>query len=110
MAKLGEIVLANGYPVTPIPVGGKWPGIVNWQNIHPTPAMVRNWVGNGHAHAGVGIISATVPAVDLDILESDLARHMQQWVIRHIGYAPVRIGQYPKRLLAFKSDDPFSKV
>jgi hypothetical protein len=110
LANFGERILAQGYPVIPIAPGHKYPGFDDWQNTKPTPAMIRKWVGNGHAHAGVGIIAATVPAVDLDILEGDLARHMQRWTLRNVGYAPIRIGQYPKRLLAFKSDAPFSKI
>lgn len=110
LAELGEKILAHGYNVIPIKPGEKRPGFDNWQKTQATPQLIRKWVGNGHAHAGVGIISATVPAVDLDIQDPEFARYMERWVLRNVGYAPVRIGHYPKRLLAFKSDDPFSKV
>src|SRR3954469_11800067 len=98
LAELGEQILANGYPIIPIPPGGKRPGFDNWQSCHATPTMVRHWVGNGFANAGVGIISATVSAIDLDIMNSDLARYMQRWIYRRIARAPLRFGMYPKRL------------
>lgn len=111
LAELGETILANGYPVIPIPPGGKRPGFDGWQHTKPTPALVQKWVRNGFADAGVGIISATVPAIDLDIMDGDLARHMQVWIARHVARgAPLRFGLYPKRLMMFRCEDPFRKA
>jgi hypothetical protein len=110
LADLGQTILANGYNIIPIPPGGKRPGFENWQNTHATPGLIRQWVGNGFGDAGVGITAATAPAIDLDIMDDDLAGYMQRWIYKHIAKAPLRIGQPPKRLMMFRCDAPFRKV
>jgi hypothetical protein len=110
LAEFGQTVLGNGYPIVPIKPGSKRPPWEHWQDIRSTPAMIRQWVANGQAHSGIGILAATVPGCDLDIRDTDLAREMQKWVLDNIGWAPVRFGEWPKRLLMFRTDAPFRKV
>jgi hypothetical protein len=110
LAELGQMVLGNGYPIVPIEPGSKRPPWDEWQKTAATPALLRKWVANGQAESGIGILAATVPGCDLDIRDIALAREMQQWVQDNIGWAPVRFGEWPKRLLMFRTDAPFRKV
>jgi hypothetical protein len=111
LARFGETVLLNGFPVIPIKPGEKRPANGHdWQRTVATPEMVRGWLGNGHAKAGVGILTRATPAFDLDIMDPVCASHMEAWVRANIGEAPVRYGQRPTRLLCYRTDTPFAKV
>lgn len=110
LARHGERIAQNGYLIVPIVPGTKRPPFEDWQGIRATPATVRAWVGNGQAAAGVGIISATTPAIDIDVRDEAAAAYMQSWCEKHIANTPVRYGQWPKRLLLFRTSKPFRKV
>lgn len=110
LAELGQDVLAHGYPIVPIKQGEKRPPWNGWESLEATPALIRKWVNNGQAESGIGILAATVPGADIDVLDVGVSAHMQRWILQHIGPAPVRFGQWPKRLLMFRTDAPFRKV
>jgi hypothetical protein len=110
LADLGLQVLRNGYNVIPIKPGAKYPVIRGWQKLLTTAADVGYWLGNGHADAGVGITCGKVSFVDCDIPAVDDAKWMEDWIITEIGFAPVRIGNFPKRGFMFRAHTPIRKM
>lgn len=110
LAEHGKTLIENGYAIIPIPVGSKSPGFDGWQNTKATPNLVKQWVENGHRDSGVGILTKNNPAVDLDILDEEVAKMMEDWCLLNIGDAPVRVGKFPKRILVFRTEEPFSKM
>lgn len=110
LALHGKTLLDNGYHVVPIKVGGKAPGFDGWEKSKATSAQLEEWLKHGHRWAGVGIVTKNNPAIDIDVRDADVADAMEAWVREHIGNAPKRIGQAPKRLFLFRTDKPFRKM
>lgn len=113
LAKYGSRLLGNGYRILPIARGTKQPPghLGNWRKVKATPELLDEWLSNGDARSGVGIDARVTPAVDLDILDEAGVEHMLAWIREHITTdAPQRIGQAPKTLLLFRSDDAFPKI
>lgn len=113
LAKYGSRLLGNGYRILPIARGTKQPPgrLGNWRKVKATPELLEDWLSNGDARSGVGIDARVTPAVDLDILDEAGVEHMLAWIREHITTdAPQRIGQAPKTLLLFRSDDAFPKI
>ena len=111
LAKHGRLLIESGYDIVPIGPGTKYPaGIKNWETLEITQARLRRWLENGHEHDGVGIRTAKAPAVDIDVKHARVARELEDWCQAHIGFAPVRVGLAPKRLLAYRADTPFPKL
>jgi hypothetical protein len=101
-------LLAAGF--SPVPVNGKAPLIVGWQDVEATVDMIQGWESN-YAHAtNTGILTRHTAAIDIDVLDPAVADEMQQLAERMIGTSPVRIGQAPKRAMFYRADVPFEKI
>lgn len=109
LARHGAKLIEQGYAVIPIQPGKKAPGFEGWQKSKSTTGQVREWLENGFAHAGVGILTKFTCAVDIDCLDEATAKKFEQWCIDNIGPAPIRIGKPPKRLLLYRTSEPFRK-
>jgi hypothetical protein len=105
---------AFGYE--PIPISR--PGDPTYTDAGKQPAQRQGWQ-NGcsrelwgeFANCGLGILCRATPAVDIDVLDAELAQAIQDLVDQHLGNAPVRIGQAPKRLMPFQlRGEPFKKL
>lgn len=115
-AKLGRSYADNGYHAIPIIPGQKRPGwraggaeypLEKWQTYcatAPTDDELSAWEA---VEAGVGIALGNVVAIDIDILDPDLAHRAEAEILAIVGAdeAPVRVGQYPKRVLIFRTDE-----
>jgi hypothetical protein len=101
-------LLASGY--SPLPVNGKAPPIVSWQNIQATEDVITGWEDKYANATNTGILTRTTPAIDIDVLDPAVADELQQIAERMIGASPVRIGQAPKRALLYRTDLPFDKL
>lgn len=110
LAQYGADLIDAGYDIIPIKRGQKWPPFTGWEKIRADHDKLDEWLAEGYGGYGVGIISANTTGVDIDVYDDELARHMEEWVHDNIGVAPVRIGNAPKRLLMFRTDDPFPKI
>ena len=110
LARFGVRLAEAGYDVVPIKPGQKFPAMDGWQKADASPATVRKWIANGHAHDGVGIRTARTPGVDIDVTDPAIADAMEAWCQATLGFAPVRTGNAPKRLLLYRTDTPFKKV
>jgi hypothetical protein len=108
----GERLVELGYRIVPIPPGGKGPKRKGWPQFRADAAQVRQWYTNGSAHDGVGIIAATTPAVDVDILDETVAGLMADQIdlIFEGQSLLMRTGRAPKFLIPFRSDNPFRKM
>ena len=101
-------LLAAGY--SPIPVNGKAPPIAGWQDIEATTALINSWAGKFSNATNTGILTRTIPAIDIDVLDAIVADELQEIAERIIGTSAVRIGQAPKRAMLFRADEPFEKI
>ena len=101
-------LLASGY--SPLPVNGKAPPITGWQDIQATADAINDWEDK-HANAtNTGILTRITPAIDIDVLDPDVADELQKLAEHIVGISPVRIGQAPKRALLYRTDTPFDKL
>lgn len=110
LARHGATLIANGYKILPIRKGSKAPPMDDWQKIKSTPKLLDHWLSTSYTRSGVGLLTNDTPAVDLDILDRGIALKMQAFVEENFGFAPIRVGHDPKRLLVFRCDDPFAKI
>ena len=103
---------AAGY--APIPVAGKNPGFRNWQTLHDSnPDEIALWSAVYPYNTNTGILCRTTPAIDIDILNLDAARAVEDLAREHFedgGYFLVRTGKAPKRAILLRTDEPFSKI
>ncbi len=101
-------LLSAGY--SPIPVNGKVPPSAGWQDIEATKALIDGWADKYADATNTGILTRTIPAVDIDVLDDRVADELQAIAERMIGATAVRTGQAPKRAMLFRVDEPFDKI
>jgi hypothetical protein len=114
---LADRLVDLGYSPIPIrPPGprkgdGKAPAINAWQTYcrrQPTDDELATWSQRYPAH-GVGIACGPVVGIDIDILDDELAHGIEQLARRRFGDSTLlRIGRWPKRLLAYRAAEPFA--
>lgn len=107
----GAQLAALGYRIVPLPPGSKGPRRPGWQKLEATAELVARWTANGSADDGVGILAAHTPAIDVDVLDPEVAAHMQAALETIFGpLAHIRVGRAPKFLIPFRCDEPFRKL
>jgi hypothetical protein len=108
----GERLVDLGYTVLPIKPGSKRPDIKDWPRHVTTGADVVKWYSNGRAQHGVGINARNTPAIDVDVLDPEVAQAMSDAIDQIFpGVALMtRTGLAPKFLIPFRSDEPFRKL
>lgn len=108
----GERLVELGYRIVPLPPGSKGPNRKGWPKFDLQAPTIRQWATNGSAHDGVGILAATTPAIDVDILDAEVAQQMSDEIDRiFTGQSLMaRTGRAPKFLIPFRSDEPFRKL
>ncbi len=106
----GAHLIDLGYPIVPIKPGEKHPGFKGWSTIKATHAHHKRWVSNGFAEGGVGVLSCHYPAGDLDVKDPEVVAQLVAWCDAHIGPTVQRVGEAPKTLLAFRTDEPFAVI
>lgn len=108
-AEAAERLLDNGYAPLPIRPGTKAPIPSQWNSLAVDAAQVGCW-SRKFPNAGVGLRTGSLVAVDLDILDPDLAHEAAGLVERRFGSTLVRIGRWPKRTHLFRTEHPFAKL
>jgi hypothetical protein len=106
-----KALLCAGY--VPIPVNGKTPIIPEWQKQQPTIGDVDKWPQQYPNAFNTGILTRTTPAVDIDVYDPKVVEELRNllWgLVRDDGRAMVRIGQPPKCVILFQTDQPFAKL
>lgn len=109
LARHGDRLIEQGYSIIPIQQGKKSPGFDGWQKTKATRGQVKDWLDGGFRNAGVGILTKFTCAIDIDCLNDDAALKFEAWCHAEIGPAPVRVGRAPKRLLLYRTVEPFRK-
>ena len=84
-------------------------GISTYTDPGKQPAQRKGWSQGcpreqwgKFAHCGLGILTKRTPALDIDVLDADLAQAIQGLADKVLGDAPIRIGRAPKRLLPYQ--------
>src|SRR5262245_17489173 len=113
---------AAGY--CPLPLYGKTPpvhgknnsrrGFDGWQKLNGvTRELINMWKLTWPDAVNTGVLTRSLPTLDLDILNGEAARACEAFVReRHeeAGYILVRIGNPPKRAIPFRTEEPFDKI
>ena len=121
LAQHGATLVANGFPIIPIKPGdkapGKWDGIAGgwvdlwgWQQFcerMPTDIELSAW--ETWPDAGAGIPCGAVVGIDIDVLDDALSQQLGEFTRQQLGDTPlIRFGQRPKRLMVYRSVEPFA--
>ncbi len=122
MARLGGRLVTNGYAILPIAPGTKKPGqfrrgvwtdYPEWNRHAERPTTeveVATW--STWPDCGIGIVGGAVAAVDIDIADDpELALRIERLARERLGDTPaLRIGRAPKRLLVYRTAEPFRGI
>jgi Bifunctional DNA primase/polymerase, N-terminal len=99
---------------SPLPLNGKRPFLEKWQKLaDATPEEIALWSRVRPAETNTGILTACVPALDIDVLDPEAATAIEEVVRERFeerGYVLVRFGRLPKRAIPFRTDQPFPKI
>ena len=108
----GERLVELGYRIVPLPPGSKGPHRKGWPKFNADAAQVRQWYSNGSVNDGIGVLAATTPAIDVDILDDEVAQQMSDEIDRIFAGQSLmtRTGMAPKFLIPFRTDEPFRKM
>jgi hypothetical protein len=106
---IGPTLHRAGWDVVPIKPRTKRPVIDGWQRGFSTE-QVDELAANGYANGSIGLLARKFPGVDIDVLDQDCADAIERCALEVLGTAPVRYGTKPKRLLIYRTDEPFAKV
>lgn len=112
----GPSILSNGYKICFLPGGKKYPIDKGWQknadaSLDEQKAELNRHLTNGRANNGIGILTKYTPFADADFKNKDALRAARDWIIEHVGFAPCRVGNSPKRGWLFRLEGkPFKKL
>jgi hypothetical protein len=102
----------NGF--TPVPCNGKAPVLKEWQKRTETSADdIDIWAKIFPDAQNTGVVTTSVPALDLDILDEtavDAAVALVQECFGERGKVMLRYGRRPKVAIPFRTDAPFAKI
>ena len=80
----GRAVEAGSAGYTPVPNHGKIPPLKDWQNLQGvTHEQLRMWGLSWPDAINTGVLTRTVPTFDVDILNEDAARAVEDMVREH---------------------------
>lgn len=100
----------RGYTILPVKPTLKRVVIEGWPTLEPTVDDIKEWASNGYRKGNIGINTRHTPAVDIDVYDAEVAKQMEDWVLQKFGETCVRVGRAPKRLLVFRTNEPFRKM
>lgn len=101
---VGPELIERGFAPVPIRRGTKAPCPDHWQHGDP---------GNWHRRfkrEWVGLLTATTPAIDIDVRHEPAAIAIDRLAVEYLGDAPLRIGVPPKRLRVYRADQGLTKL
>jgi hypothetical protein len=117
ITKFGRRAVANGFRIVPVAgrqkfpaiwSEGKWKAMKDWgRYAHRQPTDIEFKIWAGWPDCSVGIVTGNVVAVDLDILDPEVAPLARAIVVEALGETLERVGQAPKRLLLYRTEKPF---
>jgi hypothetical protein len=104
-------LLAGGY--RPIPANGKAVHLAGWSSLQATEADIEAWARERPNDTNTGLLTARTPAVDIDVLDPDVAIELHReflYMIGNGGRVIWRVGQTPKHAFLCQTDAPFKKI
>ncbi|WP_272011129.1 bifunctional DNA primase/polymerase [Roseovarius sp. ZX-A-9] len=104
-----EQLLDNGYEPIPVKPGQKAPALSRWTSVVIDEAAIETWRVR-HSSCGVGLRTGHLIGIDIDILGPDRAHAAQTLAMERFGETLVRVGRWPKHLLLYRTDTPFTKM
>lgn len=118
MEQYGAKLIDGGYRIIPIMPGTKRPGRFDGTKWGELPRWNELQAQNAHADiwskwpaCGIGILTGEVVAIDIDILDEDVAIKVGEIFQQHLGSTDlIRIGKSPKALYLYRTHEPFSKI
>ena len=102
-------LLDNGYEPLPVVPGTKRPALSRWTEVAIDEAAVTRWTHQYPDH-GIGLRTGALVGIDIDVLDPDLAHQIDQLVRSRFGDTLMRVGLWPKRLLLYRTEQPFPKM
>ncbi|HKJ03340.1 MAG TPA: bifunctional DNA primase/polymerase, partial [Longimicrobiales bacterium] len=60
--------------------------------------------------SNIGLLGDRFPAVDIDVDDAYLAESIRSEAESSLGPAPIRVSRGPRRLLVYRTEDPFTKM
>ena len=105
----GPSLYQAGWEIIPIKEKTKRPIIKDWQHGF-SRQQIEQFARNGYAGGSIGMLARRFPGVDIDVSDSACADALEAAVVQVLGPAPIRYGSAPKRLLMYRTDEPFTKV
>lgn len=77
----------------------------NWRKEpQPNATEVAYWAKHG---ANIGLRAGFFPAIDIDCTNQTLSNIIRGMAFTHLGVGPERVGRAPKRLIVYKTSEPF---
>ena len=96
----------------PVPCFGKRPVLPGWQAVPIDISSPESWDTDYPSASNTGIRTKNTPAVDIDVLDADVAEQIECELRALFPQQPllVRFGMAPKRLIPFRTETPFTKI
>lgn len=92
---------------------GKRPLMENWAAACATATKddVAQWSITQPNCTNTGLLCGSLVGVDIDVKDEALAADIEALVVKRLGATAYRrVGQWPKTLLAYRTDEPFAKL
>lgn len=86
---------------------GRWVGYPWLKDDPPSPRDIAEWES---WNANIGLRADRFPGLDVDVEDPTLATLVIQEAERMLGPAPRRTSRDPRRLLVYRSDEPFTRM
>lgn len=88
-------------------IDGQWVGYPFTRSDPPTEQDIVEWERSG---ANVGLRARHYPGLDVDVDHPQLAAFVVQEAQRVLGPAPVRTSREPRKLLVYRTEEPFTRI
>jgi hypothetical protein len=108
-ASMARSLVENGYRPLPLQHGEKRPTIARWPDFAARVATIESdFLVEGHQN--IGLILGETIAIDIDVLEPEVAQNIQDEALQRFPNALLRIGECPKCALILRCDYPIKKM
>ena len=104
-----DVLRENGYEPLPIAPRQKRPTPTRWPSVTIDTAQVAAWQRE-FPDRGIGLRTGRLVGIDIDILDPDLAHRVEALARQRFGDTLCRVGQWPKRVLLYRTEAPFGKM
>ena len=93
----------------PLPPASKRCVVNAWTTCQIDLETVSGWTAKFPSH-GIGLRCGSLVAIDIDVLDADLSHQLYELAVERLGPTLMRVGRWPKRLLLYRTEQPFAKI